>query len=509
MSADLDDLFTTLSRDADAVPLTEATSVRRLGERRKRARAAVAGAAALCVVAAGGATWLTRPDTDENRNGPPVTAERSTPASSLPAVGAAVTFGGTARFAFTGIAGERVYAGWHEQDGTIKTVGADLATGRPAWPARALGRFDDFGGTVALPQAIMTSVEHNDGTEPDRTMFMLDPATGAQRWTLPFDVADDMVHYADRLVVQNQATGVTKAFDWVTGRVLWERPAGADRPVRTLGMYVPADRERAGQGTFPVDFSDRRLIQLTASGKVVVRDSATGDPQQTLAGPVPNGRPVAYDGRLYAVDGADAEDPATRYRITTVDVAGSGDPRVVYTGPAGRRFEDLTLCGKDSVCLIDSAQESLAQVVSVDVTTGREAWRRPAPEHLATLSARGDRLLVTGRSTQGSTPEDMTMKQSSLLYDRDGKQLLRDQDQGAMVTWVGPGTLLTVPPPQIPTGTGEQVRPVSRDVVKVSAKNGSRKVLGSVPEGPGYCSATGERLACPTATGLQLFDLKD
>ncbi len=286
--------------------------------------------------------------------------------------------------------------------------------------------------------------------------------------------------------------------------MLWQRPAGADRPVRALGMYVPADLERAGQGTFPLDVSDPRLIQITAKGKVVVRDSATGDTQKTLTGPVPDSAPIAYDGRLYAVEGADT---ASGYRLTTTDVAGSGDPGVVYSGPAGRRFEDLTICGSDRICLADTAPEAPSQVVSVDIGSGREAWRRPAPEQSAALSARGDRLLVTGHNVQGTTPEEMAPKAGSLLYDRDGRQLLAEQDQGATITWVGPGTLLTVPPAQLAREPGEQVRPVPRDVVEVSAKNGSRTVLGSAPEGPGYCSATGERLACPTATGLQLWDL--
>lgn len=495
MSADLDDVFSRMGQHIDAVPLAPAVTARRRGQRRSRARAMAAAAAAVCLIGAGAAAWRVHPADQERTTSPPV-ADRTTRPGGLPTIGDPVPFGGTTRFGMTGIAGQRAYAGWHDEDGTIKVVGADLATGAAAWPVTSLGTFDDFGGTTVLPQAVLTSVEHNDGTEPDRTMYVIDPASGATRWKLPFDVADDLVYYDDVLVFMSATTGVTTGFDWVTGRVRWSLAADADRPSRTLGMYLPADAKRMGPGGLPVDFRDRRLIQVTAGGTVRVRDPGSGALKQSLDGGRPDGPLVAYDGRLYGAE--QVGDPAagaratSSYRIRVTELGSVGGSRIAYTGPVGRRFEDLAPCGPDRLCVTDSMpSDETVQVASVDVAKRRELWRVAAPAGASRVQSLGTRVLVSGNGPAGN---------ETALYDTAGRQRLPEQDRRARVGWLDEDTLISLP-------AGRDGAGADGVVAKVAAKDGRRTVLGVLSTTPSLCSWTPQRLACPTPTGLQLWDL--
>jgi hypothetical protein len=70
---------------------------------------------------------------------------------------------------------------------------------------------------------------------------------------------------------------------------------------------------------------------------------------------------------------------------------------------------------------------------------------------------------------------------------------------------VNADTLLAMPPTQMDEN-GQAAGTGLTEVAKVAAKDGARRVIGSVPAARGYCAATEQRLACPTATGLQVWD---
>jgi outer membrane protein assembly factor BamB len=112
--------------------------------------------------------------------------------------------------------------------------------------------FDAFWVRVyALPQALLVSVVEDrdavglDGHNPDTTTYVYDPADGRLRWKYAWGATDDEVFH-DRVLVQTSAkTGVTTAYDWVSGAVRWTLPSGSGRPVKTIGMGAADDSTQA------------------------------------------------------------------------------------------------------------------------------------------------------------------------------------------------------------------------------------------------------------------------
>ncbi|MFD0747860.1 hypothetical protein ACFQ1L_43310 [Phytohabitans flavus] len=151
MSTDLDRMFNALRQDADAIPLTEAISARRRGERRRRTQLVATAVAVVCAVVAGlaGGSWLTR-DLAGPEPEPVAPPDRVVELGPPRPLNEEIAFGGRPEFALTALGGDRVYASWFAGD-QLTVAAADLETGRPVWPPRALGEFDDSNGIVALP----------------------------------------------------------------------------------------------------------------------------------------------------------------------------------------------------------------------------------------------------------------------------------------------------------------------------------------------------------------------
>ncbi|MEH1129082.1 outer membrane protein assembly factor BamB family protein [Micromonospora sp. CPCC 206061] len=489
MSTDLERMFTALGRDADGIPLGDPSTARHRGERRRRTQLVAAGLATAGALAAGltGGSWLAR-----DAAGPePVAPPPDGPVQLGPArpLGKEIRYGDQqVRFGLTAIAGNRAYAGWQEEDGTLRVAAADLETGKAAWPARTLGEFDDSNGIIAVPQALLAIGEHNDGTVPDQLLYVVDPDTGRVRWELPFDMnGDDLLFYDSALVHVTEA-GAISARDWSTGRVVWDEAPPADPPVASLGMYGPADPlPGSSNGAFPAHLSDPRMLQITAGGALVVRDSATGAVRSTRPGVGigADAHYLAYDGRLFGAHRGTGPN-----RVVVAEVDGGGAARELHKAASGRSYYDLAPCGSDRICLLDGgATEAPAEIAAVDVASGLEIWRKQAPAGAQRLLPSGARVLVTG---SGAQPDEM----SSALFDHDGTQLLGEEDRRASLAWVSTGTLLSF-------GGGK--------LAGVTAADGSRQELGDSPlEGlmtPRFCSWTERRLACPGSTGFRVWDI--
>ena len=474
MPADLDDLFTRLGEQADAVPIGTAATARRRGEQRTRTRTMVAAAAAVCL-AGGGAVWLVRPATEQRDPHPPAATKGSGP---LPGVGSPIPYGSKPRFAMTAIAGDQVFTGWQDEDGTIKVSAADLHTGRQSWPARSPGKFDDFGGILAVPRALLVSVEHNDGTDPDRTMYVYDPATGEKRWELPFDVADDLIFQDDVLIHMVAKTGLTRALTWATGEPRWTLAAPADRPIRTLGAYTPGDEDRGGRYGLPINSTQDHFVQVTRAGNAQTRSVRTGEvlTTATLPAPTEGSTVVEYDQWLY--NDEQSADGSYRIRATRLDAPGT--TAIIFTGPAGRHFGGLAPCAPQRVCVLDRGKnDETAMLTALDAESRRTLWRVDAPESADTVLSLHGRTLVSGGG-------------ETALYDKDGKQVFHTS---AMIGWLDAETLFSAPMDEAGPAT------------LIAAADGRPTALGEVPALPNFCSWTPERLACPTETDLRLWTL--
>lgn len=437
MPADLDDLFLTLRQHADAIPGGGAADARRLGtRRRKRMRALTTAALAVCLATAGTAVYLFVPP--------------RSPASP------ALSYGAEAREATSAIEGDMVFTAWVAKDGEAGVQAATLSTGTSRWRVRMQGHVKSLRGVIALPHAVLMVADGN--------ATVLDPPTGRKLWTFPYEVSDDLIYYDDLLVRQEKKTGVTHAYDWASGDLRWEQPATADPPQRTLGMFVPSDAERVGRFGIPLTFKDPRLVQVTRSGAVRIRDARTGTLMQTRSAAAIDGLPpVAFDGRLYSVD------RSPRFAVRVTELTGPSRSRVVHTGAD---ISAIAPCGDERVCVTDHSG-----LTAITIGDGRQAWRVPAPEGAGSIQFLGDGLVVDGPGEQ-------------VLYGTDGKRLAA----GRLGRLDGRHVLI------FPNAVGEEI-------VRVTAATGAQENAGSMPDAGFGCTWATDKLACPGPSALEIRTL--
>jgi outer membrane protein assembly factor BamB len=446
MPADLDEMFATLGRQADALPLGPAASARRRGRQRSRRQLLATAAAVVGLIGGGFAVT-----TNLHRKPDP-----SPPAGPLPSIGKPISFGDHAPL--PSIIGDTAYAIGAAPDGTTRIAAVDLTTGAERFPAHPLGSFAGILTVTPLPQALLLGVEDLGG---GRTLLVLDPATGEQEWKLPFEKGDDFVYFKQDLVHMAAKTGETRAFDWATGSESWRQATRADRIIRTLGLHSGTDLPTA-------EVSGGRLLQVTKSGKVIISDGATGTVRETWPGSVAGGTKfVAQDAKLYSVGAGPG------YVIRVMDRTGS---RVFSTGPADRRVSSLTACGTDRICVLDTNGED-AQTAAAMAGPEGEVWRVEAPSETSLLESAGGRVLLTGGET-------------SLLYAANGERLL---DQDGSVRFLSETEVLSV------GGDGK--------VARIQAGTGERRELGTVPAGTQPCVGNSRALICLSALDLRIWAL--
>jgi len=475
MPIDLDDMFTTLGRHADTIPLAPPARARRRGQQRTRTRAMIAAAAVCLVAVAGGVTaWR---DRHSDR--------RPTPSATLRPIGTPIELGGQSRVSTATGADGRLYTAWQVLDGGIKLNAVELRTGAIAWPARDVGsRTDTIGLFYALPQAVIFTVSHRDSTGSDSTMYIYDPADGRQRWKLPFDAADDLTIHRSVLVRVSARTGRTEAFDWATGATRWALAAQADRPVRTVGNWLPVTGDVAFPSERTVGVADDNLIQITKAGEVKVLDLATGELRRTVTSVPPDKDPrtfFGYDGRLVNDEHACCEQFAG-YRIRVTDLrTDRGGSTVILSEGAGHQLNALLPCGRQRLCVMDDDRAGRTTLTAIDLTSLRQLWRVAAPAGAFSFSTSDGYILVGG-------PEG-----DKVVYDQDGKQVF--STPAAAVDWLDKDTLLLLP---------GRLEGTAR---KVTIPDGRVTTLGEVPASSDACTWTTERLACPTITNLRIWSL--
>lgn len=464
MPADLDELFSALGRQADAVPLAPAADARRRGVRRRRTQAMLAGAAVLVVVGGGVAAWRGNP-------GPrPVPAAPAGSVRGMTPVGSPIAAGGTnTTWTQTVTSDGRLYGAAETPDGKSKVVAIDPETAKILWESAPFHPFYDYNGPIAVPGALLVTDSATMQEIP--TLHVLDPDTGTTRWKLQWHTPDEVVVGDDVLVRMVAATGVTEAYDLRTGAPLWSLPAGADRPAHLMGMQSGGYDEVANLVGPDITISDDGLVQITRGGQVLLRDIRTGALRKTLSAALRNTLfPVAYDGELFTAYHATDK---KQYQIEVTDLTGaSGTSKILYTATEGQGVGRFVPCGPHRLCLsqfIDA--QSRSTVVSIDTETGRALWTAGLQTQVSGyLYARGGRVLRGDIAETG-------------LYDEKGRTVYAGAGDGR---WIDDDNVLWTES----TKSGYTVS-------VVAATTGRKVELGTMPNRTGNCSWTSEFLACP------------
>jgi hypothetical protein len=468
MPVDLDDLYASLARQAESVPLGGADSARRRGRQRRRHRAMVAVAAAVCLVAGGVAAVVVRPEPR-----PALPADRT----SLTEVGSPRPIGPPAPAeptnSVTMLVDGVAYTGWQEAGGEVKISGIDLHTGRATWPTRSLGRAAAFETIVAVRGTLLVKV-HLNAANPYPVTYAFDTATGAPRPYSPVPTEQTLVYGGNTLIGLVGGTGRVWAADAATGRIHWDE-TNRNAPVdRTVGMTLTAagDDNRPPQARVTY-FSGNRIVQADRKGHLMIRDADTGRLLDTRS--VGTSAPellIVHDGRIYSAQ------RAAPYRIQVIDL--DGGPGGVITGPAGRPLQDLQPCGADRVCVLERADDSSSTWVAMyDGGTRRRLWQVAGPRSATSMEARQGRILVEG-----------------VVLDAAGRVIFRAEPAGRRYRWLDAEHLVGVP------------FPFSGPVALVTLRTGEVRELGHLERAiSDFCAPVPERLFCYNNGSLRLWDI--
>ncbi|BAL92253.1 hypothetical protein AMIS_70330 [Actinoplanes missouriensis 431] len=432
-------MFADLSRDGDTVPVAPAEVARRRGARRSRNRAVAAALATLLVITGVGAAAWQR----GHRTEPILPATPNSPIRGLEPLGEPLDLGADRYWNHPVLSQGRLFAvsvpaGAGVDGRANRGVAADERTGDILWSTP-----DELGGTDIPVPIAGTVLLREAATRP--VMHLLDPATGAEHWSLVHELDDDLVVHPDVLVRVHAADGLTEGLDMRTGERLWSAPGGADRPRFTAGIDAGSGRQSWGLSNNQ-PFSDGYMFQQLTSGRMLIRDVRTGEVRNRIAKVLnsQSGLTTVHDGMVVWPVGDE---------IRTAVLGDDGTSRVIHTLEPGREPQDIFGCGPGRICVSDTE----SALVAVDVASARVLWTAPGGNTFGGGSARAGRTLTTG--TRGSA-----------LRDETGRVLF----QGSELGWVDDGNLL--------------VFQVERDsprvtAVAVSAVDGTRTVLGEVPGG--------------------------
>ncbi|MEV6298641.1 PQQ-binding-like beta-propeller repeat protein [Actinoplanes sp. NPDC051861] len=379
--------------------------------------------------------------------------------TGLTPVGSPITlFGPTADklVSTSAVAGGRIFTAsgaWYEP---FKMIAVDATTGATAWDMGPVSTFDVNVGPMVFHGALLVGLRSR--------IEVRDPATGDLRWALPTTGHNAVV--SDSVVADVVDGGVTEGYDLATGRKLWTvPPPGGDRPVKQTGMRTGDEYSPEPGARREIRISDGQLVQLTATGRVLLRDMATGK----LVGDAPGGfRPgnsttlIGYQGTAYLGNTKEilAADPAT------------GKTRNFFTGTHPGLFP----CGAELICVVSGG------TMIAKRPDGTEAWRSPRADMHLFGTFRADRIAV--RAIVGQA-----------LYTSDGEVLYENESQ-TDIGWIDDDNLLAL------VGVGGQGRV---DIVAVAAEDGRATTIGTLPPVEPDCSWSDQVLACRDGTELKIW----
>jgi molecular chaperone HscA len=309
------------------------------------------------------------------------------------------------------VLGDRVYfASSNSDTGTVGVVAIDDGDKTPAWSSTGAGT--PYGAVTrwkameALPTGVALFTE-TDTTTSKREMIVLDADKGTLRWSRALGGDDDVYFAGDVAVLVDRVEHRLLGLALTDGKVRWEQadpkpdsgtqtnvllsttPDGLSGPATVAGRPLASDFD-----------GDPRIVQISADKSARVLDSKSGKILGTrvnVAGT--NDEVIAHNGRLLVRESENAQ------RIVSygLDQIGAGEPQVLYTaqGQDGQ-ISDVTPCGDDRVCLLETAgyDAKTAQVVAVDAAKGGRLWHRAEPGADALVPV-GEAVLVTATSDTG------------------------------------------------------------------------------------------------------------
>ncbi|WP_320064665.1 PQQ-binding-like beta-propeller repeat protein [Micromonospora sp. RTGN7] len=331
---------------------------------------------------------------------------------------------------------------------------------RPLWRTPAPGGFGQF--WVREHNGFVLLTGGRDGRALET--FVVDAATGRQRWRLP-GFPDPTV--GDGLLLLGggfgdgageQATDTLQAVDLPSGRVRWSVPATRGRlTYRYRGAEVD------------------RVVLIPGSGRIEVRDARSGAVLAALD-PPPGGPPGPQDvnvaGDLLLVTS------------TTGDVA--GDSRVTAYGldALDRRWQlDLPPGGYLAQCgEVPCVAARNVGVSLLDPATGRARWTNPRSQWVAAV--RGDRLLVAAQDLVGAV-----------------EFAVLDATTGRTVAELGRRELVHNRDPDGPLFTTRRTREGALLVAELDPVAAEARSLEVLPDAPVDCRSAGRDLVCRRASG--------
>ncbi|AEV88891.1 Synaptojanin-2 [Actinoplanes sp. SE50] len=305
-------------------------------------------------------------------------------------------------WAATQVRGDRAYFASVDEQGTAGVVAADTGTRKELWRSTEAGTAHSWHSMTALPDAVALVADPDYSTSQSTgRLVVLDGRTGHKRWEHAFGSSDTMLFRAGILLLVDRTDGNLIGLDLTTGTERW-RDANPDGSANSTVLDVTTPDGLTGPATndgFPVadDAGDGRIVQVAGDRSARIVDLATGKVGKTRSNVAySSDKMVAHHGRLFVEESA--TDRLVAYDLKNFDTA---EPAVLHTARNGAEVTDLTPCGDDRICFVETAgyQRDKAEAVAYDLTAHKETWRRPAPQ-AETLVPVGDAVLVTtGKST--------------------------------------------------------------------------------------------------------------
>jgi len=378
---------------------------------------------------------------------------------------------------------DSAYLAW--QHGEILDVAAvGLADGKRRWREPVDGRSKYWKDIIALPDAIIATAYDYSSSNP-RRMYVLDPATGKTRWSRDIYGQDRLLPVGDVLVLVSPHDETTRGLDRASGEQKWQLRDPEDAngyQIDTIAFDTTTSKDLNGPASFTGEPSapdlggSRKLLQITYDKKLNIVNAQTGHVEKSAGGVGgTSDEYLAHDGRLYVFRREQG------YRIQYYDLDKLGEPTVLYTAQDSKHsMAAAAPCGA-RLCVLDEtgSDSKSAQVLAIDLSARKVVWHGDAPgtDQLVPV---GDRILAT---TVDSTP-------ASRLFDPDGKQLLRGEDQKAVGVRVNAVSLIffAESPTSYPTDTG---------LSGVTAGSGARTALGQLSKTrTNTCAWTERYIAC-------------
>ncbi|MGI5246635.1 Hsp70 family protein [Dactylosporangium sp. CA-139066] len=379
--------------------------------------------------------------------------------------------------------GSRTYAGWYA-DKAFHLVAYDLDDKKKAW---AYDLTTDTYRWTLYPNAGGLILVGDGGTKG--TLRLLNNSNGKERAQMDFSTSADRVLFLDSVfVVHSGAAKKSSAYAW-DGAPKWS--IDDDKKGTIIRGPVNAADER-GPADFNGDPTNRdtksRTTYVSVDGdKINLRDA--GDGGKILRSW--NDSADSYAEYYMADDRLFVYGTSYKYTVKVYDLTKQSEPDQLYAGDDKHRVLAFATCGAGRVCVLDYANSdgSDTNVHGLSIAEKKELWKGEA-KGADTLVPVGKQILATD-SRNGS---------SSRLYGEDGKQLLKQDDQGTFGVRVTNGSLLFF-------GKAPSPYPAALSLVGVTASSGERVALGTLPKvASSSCSWNATKIACLAGAKLQVWD---